>query len=452
MCDSSKKLNIQNLKGCLTQEVSLDVLREAVYYTASRLGLSREQTVLNLIEYLNSSVFVAGPSYLCKLYNPHTNKLVCVFGEYHIQQFHCLRTKKKPILISKFIKQVVESNPNKLIDIFLEFPLRSEKHTFELNVKEPNVDYISKIYTNWKESTEEMTNEYIDIPQLWLIYAAFENCFQIHKQACEYKNTRFHYADPRKVPQLYSNFKLWIATNKLARNLASCIEQLDESSQTVWDNKCFSMVKHFFETKIKRYGVTVIFDKAKFLEYTKINKQIENIHNKNVKLYLLNYIDKKITAQKRDWITFKNSIRNFLNYKIGVYEFYKNLVTFENLFADTQVAIMDVYLMARLFRQFKGQQSESEYAIIYAGDTHAKNYTEMLKALGFNVLEKKLVGIETFSETSNKCLDITPFLPFLSKETTKNTSHRVYKTFIRYLNKKYNVLSQPLTFGDIQKV
>jgi hypothetical protein len=127
----------------------------------------------------------------------------------------------------------------------------------------------------------------------------------------------------------------------------------------------------------------LVFSFNKMLKITKTFKQLQSIKDKNVIETIMKHAENILTE-----------IRQL---KLSEYVFMY------------QVLLMDVYILARIFREFKGGESPTK-VIVYTGNAHTDMYIKLLKSLGFevgfNAIDK------SFNEAGNKtsvagCVDIS---------------------------------------------
>jgi len=123
-------------------------------------------------------------------------------------------------------------------------------------------------------------------------------------------------------------------------------------------------------------------------------------------------------------IYIKEDILNILNYNEESDDvLFESMKTLNIFLTRTMTFFADVYLLARMFKDFdmsemekkayKGatdQPNRAKNIIIYCGNLHAKNYRRFLKSIGFNEIDHSGDLTETISKpipgTPKNCLDM----------------------------------------------
>jgi hypothetical protein len=338
--------------------------------------------------------YILGPVSLTQHYSKKYNKIVYIFGDHHEDISVCPRAEK--MNIAKYFAQIFTGNLDKVIDVFLEIDLQGKLREIR-QISVPGQGYLfDDVVSEWK------------------------NCLLVHKELCEAKNIRMHYADPRRYEK---------SIGRLINELIFAIPELISLSLNPLSG--YEEKQHFLDIRKRllqaagrirrKYGD---FDLKWPLEVTKGAKQFANIEDADARRQIQDqFID---TNMKKNLFSIKE-VEDVIN------ELYDGYLYSENFAGDAKaveqklrnvlqksldytVPIMDFYLMSRVFRSFERKQGkyseDPKYVIIYVGDQHARNYRETLDKLGF------ARGPEAFSNT--QCLDITKFhQPFFSSPKLK---------------------------------
>ena len=254
-------------------------------------------------------------------------KTITLFGEYHtLENYEAYGSKIENldfngvIPFHSYVKMLLLSHPNKIYDLYTERPFINDKW------------YKEKLcYLNFSMS---------------LIDQQFENCFQLNKSRCEYKNLRAHYTDIRiynDTKERLNSFFLGVK-NKLTE--VKTKDQLKNFWPQIYGIFWRCIVMHFFNSQL------VDNDNADVIKEF-ITKKLEKIV-KEEKLYSLKKIEKNPG----------------------------NVLT-DDLKFNITVLLMDIYILARLTKNknFNTQQN----IIIYAGGLHIKLYIKFLKYIGFTL-------------------------------------------------------------------
>jgi hypothetical protein len=123
---------------------------------------------------------------------------------------------------------------------------------------------------------------------------------------------------------------------------------------------------------------------------SKINKQLDN---SPLKAQILKF------AEIRQHDSFEEFVKFIGEHKLSTYNIKTLtvpqiviLINFATLFIDVYSNLMDTYTLARMFRTFhKTPADDPENIIVYAGDSHAKYYTDFLNYINAD----KIIEINT---------------------------------------------------------
>lgn len=329
---------------------------------------------------------------------------IYIFGEHHYPTNKCSLLNPNRMSAFDFIKSSIENIP-KFIDIFTE------------------TSYITKEMREikWKSNTLA--------PTLIKFENEYEKCLSQNPELNKCLNIRFHNTDIRLIISKRLLFVSYIhnlmfhihrlmfiiTTNSYEQKyitelerkviLEDYIKYLYAYKIAISDPKNSEEIRNYMNAKSSSSLINMyinIYDKI-----GKFNKQLLRLDS-YVKDILEKYMLDKFNQLDFNYINF-NNIYRFMNtlpintfpnkYQLKELELYtKYNILLESIF-------MDVYLMARIFRNFdkkEYQYSESpSNIIIYVGNTHAENYREILYKLKFKELFKKEAKYNEF------CVDIS---------------------------------------------
>lgn len=258
-------------------------------------------------------------------------KTITLFGEFHtLEDYEAYGSKIENldfngvIPFHSYVKMLLLSHPNKIYDLYTERPFINDKWYKE-----------KMCYLNFSIS---------------LIDQQFENCFQLDKSRCEYKNLRAHYTDIRRyndTKERLNSFFLGVE-NKLTE--VKTKDKLINFWAQIYNIFWSGIVMHFFNSQL------VDNDNADVIKEF-ITKKLEKIV-KEEKFYSLRKIEKKIEKNPANVLT-------------------------DDLKFSITVLLMDIYILARLTKNknFNTQQN----IIIYAGGLHIELYIKFLKYIGFTL-------------------------------------------------------------------
>lgn len=331
--------------------------------------------IANKCKFKDTRYFLEGASSITKYYSKEHDKTIYIFGNIHNMDGLCVRDG--PIIkVPDLIEKMITDNKNKLIDVFLERHHRLDhKDIFTLgNKKDSYLKHAVIKFGNYNKCT----------------------------------NCRFHSADSRNHLITYLHF--FLISKKIVSERAKL-------KQMIIDNSYGDINKITDTLAILKNTISEISfvdtDEKSIYEKSKIAKQYNNIKDPNVRKILDEFKTVKLTSLQKikDSIleiikTLNTIIKVSDNPKLNKSESLQILrTTFEPLIdiasKTTICHIMDLYLLARLFRSYKNAP-DAKYVIIYVGENHAETYKIALSKLGFTI---------SFHRKSppkfNNCIDIT---------------------------------------------
>ena len=367
---------------------------------------------------------IIGPITLTEHVSNKYNRHIYIFGDMHVNKSTCSPDKSNwsKMKIDDYIgEKILNTNKDKVIDIFSEV---NQSNSFVFNIF-----YLTNI--NYK----------------------FQPCYQSDRKDCKYPNLRFHYVDIRGEKDAFETLtylrdliKQLQYVNKVRNKLGNDFNNIAPKMKTFHNR---SMVNHL---KINPLIITDIFSHDQYdkllivieeiartnssdskikslklsnlLNYKKILKQVDAISNKEIKEKLLEWLDKKF-KEYVNFIDFNGLLTTITLMKENHAFYPENFIAkISNRLTMLGALIMDVYLLARLFKKFKQRDKEyaeeTKYIVIYAGDLHSDNYREFLNILGFKVVQ------QTKSDKEGKdfqCLDISQFDQPFFKYNREPVSH-----------------------------
>jgi len=316
------------------------------------MNISKEEILKILMSYPPKiPQFVKGVYKIVEMRSFDANKIFYLMGEYHLSEFDCKVIPRIPI--QNLLVNLLESNTDKIIDIFLE------------------VDFVTPDYKKRKHIHSPIED----------IHKKFEECLKISKVDCPYKNLRMHYSDVRVFIKSLRLFHTYIYNF-----LNTPTDELK--------NKIFS------------YSEGLPINADEFLKVSKIAKQLENTVDDRLKSYLENQVREAIIHVNIRY----NIIANVLKKNIPQDKLLLALrVNYEEMM-DSAAWFVDVYIIARSFRRFDEIQRlgpSPRYIIAFVGGNHVTHLYELLKRMGFYVANSA-----TEISPESMCTEITPFIPF----------------------------------------
>lgn len=242
-------------------------------------------------------------------------KTITLFGEFHDPN-HYKNIQNLDfqgvIPIHSYIKMLLLSNPNKIYDLYMETSII-------------NGEYLKKksVHENFSLS---------------LLGQQFENCFQLDKSRCEYKNIRTHYTDVRR----FKNTVMYLS------HFNSLLEQKIREQKTLAEKE-----KDWLQ-------IYEIFWQGIILGIPNLKSQL---------------VDNDSAGVIKEFVTQRLiEIRGEEDLYFGLTESFK--IKLEQL-------VLDIYILGRLTKNknFNTQQN----IIIYTGGMHTRLYINFFKYIGFSL-------------------------------------------------------------------
>ena len=199
------------------------------------------------------------------------------------------------------------------------------------------------------------------------------------------------------------------------------------------------------------------------------NGRIHAIDIRNVLGIKRNFIPDMEDKESKTWQFFKILVRNQIfrvedeNVRNELYEIYNDIKALspKELYKQTYVYLMDIYLLGRLFRSYVpllGQKQKTAFnnasvqnAVIYSGDHHKKNYDYFFRNIGavelysFKSPKFTKYSRHTKGGDSYQCVQI-PKLKYIQRtlpivEEFSNNPDIIVQAYKQF-NKKYKKLSK----------
>lgn len=320
-------------------------------------------------------------------YSSKYNKHIYILGDQHIKNVHCPKGKNlsNSINLTEFLSYLSSFKSPEVVDYFFEYALKTRL--------KPNV------YDKYRGHGQE-------------IYDAFENCFQVQKELCQFDNVRMHYADTRGSLNI-----------KYVQDLMFYIINLE--SYIIYNGSSNLVYFSHLELKVKEL-ISLVSNQNNLiktlLEMSKVNKQLDNLEFPEIKSLVENELQREMEK------CFKILTPDFIKmlYDLGTKienGSFKSSPQIEHIIKDASKKIvdglgylMDMYLFPRMFRKFKkNAKLHSEpptNIVVIVGDWHARNYRRLLDKLGFTSKESKSVS----EKVDFQCVNISNFVqPFFSE-------------------------------------
>ena len=324
--------------------------------------------------------FIHGPITLSQHFSSKYNKMFYILGDIHERQKDCHVPRSAVVSnISKFLEETVKINEPRIIDIFLEVEFISKERPFRTKYL-PRQGFLIDISSDWND------------------------CLQIQKKLCKYKNLRMHYADIRRSGRHYTDVETFEYLRESFETLYYNLKRKQGQFRNLEDEEDFQADFGYTKDLIKKIDIKGL---RKIVRELKIDKQLDAISNRDVR-----------EAIEETFLTngfYNPEFFDILHTEIEplVDEAYASPSSaFDNLhqiglsfelLVIWEAFLMDAYLIARAFRSFQIPEEDSRYIIIYVGEFHANRYRTFLdNILGFE-------RIATSADHQNQCIDLKSF-------------------------------------------
>jgi hypothetical protein len=308
--------------------------------------------------------YIQGPIGLAQDFSRKYNKMIYTFGDLHLHLPDCVfPAKAKVKQIDEYLRDVVISNPDKIIDIFVEATFISELKKDRSNLTEGK-GYLAQVMQTW------------------------DNCLQVDKTLCPYKNVRMHYVDVRNAAAnaIYSQEKLdsdieviyntWDFRNEHFPGKAMDLDDQDSFKLAI-DQLAEDAVNYssqHFKTLQMQAEALKIYTQLNHVKDPKLRQAIENYFLTN------GYYKEKVTGEEITQVVKQlRAIDLKKPLDLG------DRKAIERLFRKAIYAeswLVDAYAMGRLFRSYENGE-ETRFAIFYLGDTHVLRYRQFFRLLDF---------------------------------------------------------------------
>ena len=310
---------------------------------------------------------LSGPMSLTGHISKVYDKIIYVFGEYHGRENEC--NDEKAVNVNVFIKDLFRTT-----DVFIDF--------YHEVSKDPKLS----------EETH-----------LDLIAKSFNDCLK-DKKMCPLG--RYHYTDMRNLTHdfTFSNEfgYIWFGLQHLRFKVPS-------STWTVVNHDTFiNLLNRYFNStetseSYLRYTSKNI-DQVKML-----SKELDRTYPKGIGKLIRKFLFQEEQQNVTRHLPHLQTIFPQVMHDVMKDEWSSSLDFLANLLVLQNSSVLDVYLLARIFKKFKlnGDNNKPETPhniIIYAGNAHAERCRSFFRFLGF---EK--VASATNVEGQERCLEMSKF-------------------------------------------
>ena len=396
------------------------VLQQAFYNEAKRMAEEPEcifdrKVLMSLIEnHFNKKKpnpdFIVGPVTLTCHWSKRYDKMIYIFGEYHIEDKGCdvfgVKDDKDKMVIEDFLFELFKTT-----DVFIDFYFEISAMTMK---SEKYLD--SFIYP-----------EEYDSLVLIRMDKKFRKCVQKEtRDDIDCRLTRTHFFDVRKENGVMHGFANTIHE---ASFIISNKKTTEKVKVILFREYLLKKIKHFnmlFDILVDPDPIVVKqFWIEKIYENEYVAKELLKITDSEIIIKIKEYIDKTILEEAKKyskmWIHFvPYIISQTSDDDIFLDAAKRIIVTCVNFFTY----VSDVYTIARIFKDFnikkvpwigaqnQDQPQKAHNIIIYSGIVHSVHYRDFIEFLGFEEFGSTGKDIKGVPQT---CIDMRNFpRPFFS--------------------------------------
>jgi hypothetical protein len=353
--------------------------------------------------------FIEGPKSLSIHWHPVYQKIIYIFGEWHINFMDCKMFKKNAVTvpIEDYLYDLMLTT-----DVFLDIYIELSSYK--------GGEYSPPYLPGLADEDE--------------LFKKFRQCLQYNTRSdASCRLARVHYFDIRNNNIKEENMEedkitiLWLKqkiqniliTNR--DNKALCVHSLKRLLKKY--PKITTLLRELVQDDIQK---VCEFMKKQLAEEPSIKKELDKIvENSELKAKILSFYCKIISKEIKSVIPdIKKYIINILNYKRESKDvLFKSMKTINTRLLEVTICFADVYLLARMFKDFDMSEMEkkaykgatdqpirAKNIIIYCGDIHAINYRKFLKRIGFHRIQHsgnlKEDITNPIPNTPKSCLDM----------------------------------------------
>lgn len=335
----------------------------------------------------DETFFVTDPMSFSLYMLDEPKKTIEIFGEKHYFHKPCLTAfefkSSRLFSIQDYLEQLFSNHPNTTFDLFLESfhpPQRSEKIFFRK--LRQDTKYHKRGLTGLRKRYDVCAPKYDDLTRGFMKKRVY---------GCP-PNVRVHLCDIRHLTQLWKSSWTREETcviRTFQKVIVGLLTPPTKSTTGFLRGMVDYLDKFLYDQDSVHYHVHVF---ATYMRCLKIEKQLDHIPDKTLTKLILNTcvrqqntclkkIHEKFPILKHECLT-RMSQRRYDQYPSSEDTSCSDIFSdIQNLLLQYTLGFMDMYLMGRMFRQFR-DGTTSGHCIVYVGDQHAELYGKILKKYG----------------------------------------------------------------------
>jgi hypothetical protein len=404
--------------------------------------------------------FISGPKNLTIHWSEEYEKLIYIFGEFHVESTNCPAefpqsqglSSPNIMSIEDYLEQLYFKNPYTYTDIFAEFP----------SIKRGHRKYSDDI-TNFKPF-------YNPNLTLYKLFEKFKRCINTetrHENQC--KLGRVHFFDIRTyngaeqlgvdpLSNFFNMFNVLDSTlindayiNMLLTN-ADVINKL-KTFKTVFSEPDLNKARDYFNAYIlgNPYNVVELtrLEKIDKENGENIGGELQYFIRSEINTVLISF--QKVLPEAIIWLSAYNT--GYLTKQSTKDKIHESVDILKSFLTIIVAISIDMYLICRIFKEFDSdkpgfvgatqydQPRHSKNIVIYAGDQHSQRCRRFLNKLQFAEVGKT----GDANDNNDTCINMEKIRqPFFTPESREPNPHFSDYSF----NYAHNYNKQEVTFWD----
>jgi hypothetical protein len=396
----------------LIEDLEEKTLQESFHSVASKLNVKYNNTVLQkLIQNHGKqdkpiAEYIIGPKNLTVHFSKEYNKLIYIFGEFHLEDPNCNKFNNPPNTqtIEDYLFELYQ-NTDVFIDFLFEFPSFGRKKK----------DYAAR------NLDEQFYSKKIS---LYKLFEKFKKCIERptrNDETCKLGRVHFFNVRDEKTSSL-ANYSLKMGLQDFST--ITTFLNIDENFNH-FINFVAKRSSESLQDKLESYfNAHILGNMYNVHEMQKVDRKMYNKIIEFIKLEIKNKIIKNLEILSHD-IQIINS-RDKSQHAVVTNEVVTAFINMSSFFINIVAIMADVYTLARMFKKFnlskrgfKGaiygdQPADSHNIIIYGGDKHSQLYRRFFIYLNFDAVNHTGQSDNNY-ET---CIDMEPIhQPFFTKKS-----------------------------------
>ena len=335
-------------------------------------------------------IYIRGPVLLDEFVSRSRGIHIYSFGDRHVAgKSFCPGKIRTKMPIDQLIEETIKAHPGRTIDIFVE-----------------------KDYSFLDKTTPKIEPCYLRDVQ-----TRFRDCLKFDKSKSKYRNARFHYVDIR-LKDVFATYKTMWKLGWFPYKYAEIQNDPDPRALEKYFSRAQVLVAEFqIWVPDVRDGRSYVI-KPKILQKSKIQKQLDNIKDGQLRSTIAIYFARKIGTLVNLVIgpDLNRLVANTkkTDFDVDREKIFDALDVIYRYCAQVMASFQDFYTLARMFRSYEkskgGYSSEpARLIILYLGGMHSRDIAKFLHEEIEVSLVQSVVSNKEFQDF--QCLEMRSELP-----------------------------------------